>query len=653
MWIYEGEGRENLTRFMRKATLKKREFVAETALNLFIEKGFENVSVDEIIAATNTSKGTFYHYFDSKEEIIWEIAEKQNTVIDRWLSYPPSKVQSLESHINRLLIDLAVCVGDYPKLMRSMSALTLQNPVVYNDEHPFHRLYKGIMHWLPDTDKAQSIVTAYAGTLMLWCMQENADLTEMIKHQLSLMWSGLRAEDAVGRLEIEARPKEDQFMNVAIIGGGLAGLTAAAYISDCQFTNGVLFERSPQLGGRAFTYEKAGFTLNYGAHAIYGIDRHTISMLEQELGLSFSSKQVDKRQVMYAKHDKITPAPLDFVNLMRTEVLKPMQKMRFVGEISAIIAQIHQLKNYPTLGDYLAESNADDDVKELWEHLVCSNFFIAPEDARSVPGPVISEYYHNLFLSNRPVNYILGSWAVITNQLKQKIENSKRFEIALQESVESIRYEQKQYIIKTKHRELAFDRIVFAMPVQQVVKLLHNTPWEPFLAPYENNTATEVMVYDIGLKHVIAKPFHYISDMSNKMFISDVSATDHTLVPENGQLLQGIAYLSDNFENEEERKSYLEQKTKQMEQLFDRFYPGWQEAVAVKRVSKKAMVVSVKNVANNRLLPSRIESVPFFFCGDGCEGKGELAERSFFSAREVGRMIVKEAKKANRQANLS
>jgi hypothetical protein len=86
----------------------------------------------------------------------------------------------------------------------------------------------------------------------------------------------------------------------------------------------------------------------------------------------------------------------------------------------------------------------------------------------------------------------------------------------------------------------------------------------------------------------------------------------------------------------------LEQKTAQMEQLFDQYYPGWREAIVVKRVSKKAMVSSVKNIVENRLLPNRVENVPFYFCGDGCIGKGELAERSFSSARSVARMILQE-----------
>ncbi|GIQ65328.1 hypothetical protein PACILC2_38960 [Paenibacillus cisolokensis] len=168
-------------------------------------------------------------------------------------------------------------------------------------------------------------------------------------------------------------------MDIAIIGGGLAGLTAAAYLSEQPAMRGVLFERSPQLGGRAFTYEKAGFTLNYGAHAVYGIDRHTLTVMERELKLTFESKQVDKRKVMYEKGNQITEAPLDFVNLVKTDLLRPLQKMRFVGEITAIIANIHQLKHYATLGDYIAASGAGEDVKELWEHLVCSNFSSRPK----------------------------------------------------------------------------------------------------------------------------------------------------------------------------------------------------------------------------------------------------------------------------------
>ncbi len=632
---------------MRSSTRKKRQLVIETALQLFTEKGFENVSVDEIITATGTSKGTFYHYFDSKDDIVAEIGRSQIEIITKWNERGPTQVKSLEGHINRLFLDLCANIQKHPKLIRSLFTLTLQNELVQKQQvEQMKQLYEGLYRWLPEERKVQLLISTYMGILLIWSIANESDLMQMMQEQLAGVWNGIRqsADDEPFLLE-EANTATPR-VRVAIIGGGLAGLTAAAYLSESTSVEGVMFERSPQLGGRAFTYEKAGFTLNYGAHAVYGIDRHTISKLEHELGLSFSSKSVDKRTVMYEKNNRLDEAPLDFFNLIRTGLLSTMQKVRFAGEITAIIAQIHTLKNYETLGDYLAESDADEDVKELWEHLVCSNFFIAPEDARKVSGQVISEYYQNLFLSKRPVNYILGSWAVITNQLRQKIESSNRWKIALQEGVESIHYESGKYWLKTKVREEAFDQIIFAMPVQQVVKLLKSTPWEPFLVPYENNTSTEVMVYDLGLSRVVARPFSYISDMDNKMFISDVSATDHTLTPIGGQLLQGIAYIHDEgFHDEISRKAYLEERMSKMEGLFDKHYPGWRDAVLVKRASKKAMVQSVKNIESNCMLPNRVESVPFFFCGDGCEGKGELAERSFSSARNAAKQLLKEVYK--------
>ncbi|TDF96741.1 FAD-dependent oxidoreductase [Paenibacillus piri] len=646
-----------MNRFMRAATRKKREFMTEVALRLFMERGYEQVSVDDIIAATHTSKGTFYHYFKGKDELLREFSYRQMKTIHLWSETTPGQVLSLEGHINRLLLDLASNIDAHPKLVRSLIALSLQNEALQGvEEEQYQLLLDRLLRWLPHPDKAMLLLSVYRGTLLAWCSQNDHDLTDLLRRNLAWTWSGLRSgqnaeliSDNSGKTMPETawfglKEKETRKMKVAIIGGGLAGLTAAAYLSEEPGIEGVLFERSPQWGGRAFTYEKAGFTLNYGAHAVYGIDRHELTVMERELGLSFSSRQVDKRKVMYAKHDQLTPAPLDFVNLMRTELLNPMQKVRFVGEITAIIANIHNLKHYDTLGDYLAQSDADEDLKELWEHLVCSNFFITPEEARNVSGQVISEYYHNLFLSGRPVNYVLGSWAVITNQLRQKIGVSGRWEMALKEGVESVSYADHKFMLKTKNRELGFDKVVFAMPVQQIGKLLRGSPWEPFLAPYENNTATEVMVYDIGLNRVVARPFSYISDMDNKLFISDVSATDHTLVPEGGQLLQGIAYLTDKFDDEEMRKAYLDSKTQQMEALFDHYYPGWREETAVKRVSKKAMVASVKNIVSNKLLPTRMDHVPFYFCGDGCVGKGELAERAFSSAREVAKSIMEHMK---------
>lgn len=44
--------------------------IVKAAWNLFYQYGYENTTVEEIIAAANTSKGSFYHYFKGKEALL-------------------------------------------------------------------------------------------------------------------------------------------------------------------------------------------------------------------------------------------------------------------------------------------------------------------------------------------------------------------------------------------------------------------------------------------------------------------------------------------------------------------------------------------------------------------------------------------------------
>lgn len=44
--------------------------IIKSAWNLFYKNGYEQTTVDEIISASKTSKGTFYHYFKGKEALL-------------------------------------------------------------------------------------------------------------------------------------------------------------------------------------------------------------------------------------------------------------------------------------------------------------------------------------------------------------------------------------------------------------------------------------------------------------------------------------------------------------------------------------------------------------------------------------------------------
>jgi AcrR family transcriptional regulator len=57
--------------FMKDA----REHILTTSLMLFLQKNFKEVTMKEIVEHTGLSKGAFYHYFSSKEQVFEEVMD--------------------------------------------------------------------------------------------------------------------------------------------------------------------------------------------------------------------------------------------------------------------------------------------------------------------------------------------------------------------------------------------------------------------------------------------------------------------------------------------------------------------------------------------------------------------------------------------------
>ncbi|MEM9495236.1 MAG: TetR/AcrR family transcriptional regulator [Pseudomonadota bacterium] len=52
---------------------QKREIITKQAADLFAAKGFDGASISDIAAACNTSKSLIYHYYPSKEAILFDV----------------------------------------------------------------------------------------------------------------------------------------------------------------------------------------------------------------------------------------------------------------------------------------------------------------------------------------------------------------------------------------------------------------------------------------------------------------------------------------------------------------------------------------------------------------------------------------------------
>ncbi len=64
-----------MARVVKDAEVRREELL-DTALELFLADGYDRVSVEQITRAADVAKGTFYHYFTSKQELLEELLDR-------------------------------------------------------------------------------------------------------------------------------------------------------------------------------------------------------------------------------------------------------------------------------------------------------------------------------------------------------------------------------------------------------------------------------------------------------------------------------------------------------------------------------------------------------------------------------------------------
>jgi AcrR family transcriptional regulator len=164
-----------------------KQIIYEQSTKLFKEKGYYNVSVEEITESLGVSVGAFYHHFSSKDDLVLLWADD----LDRNYSdfYNQVKVNpQYQNALNKIRDMIFFCLGTYSFWGREFTAISysymMKDPKACARMIDPERSFFKIMHELVEqgkldgsirqdldnTEIVQDIVMVTRGAILDWCI---------------------------------------------------------------------------------------------------------------------------------------------------------------------------------------------------------------------------------------------------------------------------------------------------------------------------------------------------------------------------------------------------------------------------------------------------------------------------------------------------
>jgi AcrR family transcriptional regulator len=184
-----------------------------SAIQLFAERGFPNVTIGDITEAADVGKGTFFNYFESKDHVLGVMADIQLSKIREYVRLAADGSHTIQSVLHQLALRLVEEPGRSPELARAVVSSFLASDVVrgiIEDQLAEGRRMiaqmvaqgqkvgmKGEPAEIDPRLKKKTVAIQYQqavmGTILLWSLYGEPPLANWIEDSFQHFWRAIAA----------------------------------------------------------------------------------------------------------------------------------------------------------------------------------------------------------------------------------------------------------------------------------------------------------------------------------------------------------------------------------------------------------------------------------------------------------------------------
>ena len=199
--------RESL-RESRKRELKDEIFLQ--ALRLFKERGYQNVTIEDITTACGIAKGTFYNYFPKKEHVLLHLGKGQIEILRESVARH-ARVRNVRKRLKLIFKDLLARIDREPDLLKATIIEILRSSLLVEEEIQLIAEFELLLtplfeeaaaagqvsaRWNP-RQLSSFLVGTYYYALFSWLAnpaQAQGDVIGLFHTHLDMLWNGIANE---------------------------------------------------------------------------------------------------------------------------------------------------------------------------------------------------------------------------------------------------------------------------------------------------------------------------------------------------------------------------------------------------------------------------------------------------------------------------